>query len=173
MGKKSKNTLMYIVSGSFFIFAIFFLAWPLSQYLREHIGSHGVEKFAKVDRDLLDISLILVKNIAQTGHWPSTVKEVETALSDNSSGSFDLKTLLVDPYSGDRLIIKCSPRKIWIYSVGPDGIDQGGTIDLTPSTQAHLPGDIVLKISQSAEDTDIINITHRGVTQEVRKSEIR
>jgi len=137
------------------------------------IDSHELEKFAKVDRDLRTLSLILVMDIADTGHWPSTPEEVETALSSTSLGSFDLESLMADPYSGDRLIIKCSPGMIRIYSVGRDRVDQGGTLDLTPSTQAVSPGDIVFKLSRSAEDKDIVNITHRGVAREVRISEIR
>ncbi len=164
-----KNVLLGVLGFVVIIFLVEF-AWLGFRKLQDR---HELDKYAEVDRNLLDISTILITDIAQTSHWPNTREEVETALSNKTAGTFDSESLSEDPFSDGKLVIKCVPGEIIIYSVGPDKIDNGGSPELTPTTQARLPGDIVLRLCISDGNRDKCSVTHRGQTREVSISNVR
>jgi hypothetical protein len=61
------------------------------------------------------------------GRWPTTIDELVTAKL--------LTAVPADPYDGKPLRLKKLPDGLVIYSVGPDGADNGGTLDRQKPTR--------------------------------------
>src|SRR5262249_29944856 len=65
------------------------------------------------------VALAVERYRLKHGHWPQTLAEV---------GPEFLKAIPLDPFDGQPLRYRCVADGVIIYSVGPDGVDDGGNI---------------------------------------------
>src|SRR5262249_35001434 len=83
---------------------------PAQAYLRNHavlrsaVVAHAAERFRQRD-----------------GRWPESPEELVRASL--------LSAVPTDPYDGKPIRFARTPNGLIVYSVGPDGIDNGGAID--------------------------------------------
>lgn len=57
-------------------------------------------------------------------------------------------TRRIDPFTGEPIRIKVDSAPAKLYSVGPDGTDQGGDVEYDPSNGTISAGDVVLRINR-------------------------
>jgi hypothetical protein len=81
------------------------------------------------DQALLECTILLVaaeRYRRARGHWPETVNELVPAFAT---------AVPADPFDGKPLRLVRRPDGLVVYSVGVDGVDNGGNLDRNPRTQ--------------------------------------
>jgi hypothetical protein len=96
----------------------------------------GAEQAAKRNEarfQLLICELALRRYVLQNGHEPKTLAELTPDY---------LPAAPIDPYSGKPLVYRVSSTGYQLYSVGPDGVDDGGKPMERKSATDIWPGDL-------------------------------
>jgi ferric-dicitrate binding protein FerR (iron transport regulator) len=133
------------------------MAIPVVQrWLDKFTGFSGhLELTAETERRLDQIAAAAMLFRQDFGRWPVSLAE----LSDGVS-----QAIPADPFglvAGDtlRLVAGPEPDQVTLYSIGPDGTDDGGTIAYNPIAGADSPGDILIRLpleEPAAEPTEVV-----------------
>ena len=59
----------------------------------------------------------------------------------------DLPISLQDPFSGKSFVYRKQDKQVLLYSVGPDGQDDGGKPLVEPAADGSMSGDLVLTVN--------------------------
>jgi hypothetical protein len=97
-----------------------------------------VETMVRADaqRSVAELALAMCRYRAAMGKYPESLQELAPHL---------IAFVPIDPFDGKPIRLKQSEEEIVIYSVGPDGIDNGG-VPYDPKTRK---GDIIFKLPQA------------------------
>src|SRR5262249_897548 len=97
---------------------------PMVIRLRIPTIIHDISTHRKSDAELrcAIVALAVERFRLANGQWPSALSDLTPAF---------LAQLPVDPFDGQPLHYRPTADGVMIYSIGPDGIDDGGTLDPT------------------------------------------
>jgi hypothetical protein len=98
----------------------------------------AAERFEEWDarNALLRLQLALREHEARTGRAPQTLQELVPAT---------LPSLPVEPFSGKPFVFARQEAGWIVYSVGPDGVDDGGVRNLDLDAAGRTVGDIIVR----------------------------
>jgi hypothetical protein len=91
-------------------------------------------------RDVARMAIAVERYRRANGHCPTSLDELVPDFATE---------VPVDPFSGVALKLRVSDEGCRVYSVGPDGVDQGGSVD-----EAGSAGDIVFRVPKRAANDD-------------------